>query len=63
MVLGWDFGSFYSSSCALSFGVYRGMPIFLISGPNIDCGYPLEPPYSLEQPHRGGSNVYLRSVF
>ena len=30
-------------------GVYI---IFLISAPNIDCGYSLEPP------HRGGSNEY-----
>ena len=31
--------------------------IFLISAQNIDCGYSLEPP------HRGGSNEYLQSMF
>ena len=31
--------------------------IFLIFAPNIDCGYTLEPP------HRGGSNVYPQSMF
>ena len=31
--------------------------IFLISAQNIDCGYSLEPP------RRGGSNVYLHSMF
>ena len=35
-------------------GVYI---IFLISAPNLDCGYPLEPP------HRGGSNEYPQSRF
>ena len=35
-------------------GVYI---IFLISAQNIDCGYSLEPP------HRGGSNVYPQSMF
>ena len=31
--------------------------IFLISAQNIDCGYSLEPP------HRGGSNEYPQSMF
>ena len=31
--------------------------IFLISTQNIDCGYSLEPP------HRGGSNEYPQSMF
>ena len=31
--------------------------IFLISAQNIDCGYSLEPP------HRGGSNEYTQSMF
>ena len=31
--------------------------IFHISAQNIDCGYPLE------LPQRGGSNVYLQSMF
>ena len=31
--------------------------IFLISAQNIDCGYSLEPP------HRGGSNVNPQSMF
>ena len=31
--------------------------IFLISVQNIDCGYSLEPP------HRGGSNEYPQSMF
>ena len=35
-------------------GVYS---IVLISAQNIDCGYSLEPP------RRGGSNVYLQSIF
>ena len=35
-------------------GVYV---IFLISAQNIDCGYSLEPP------HRGGSNEYSQSMF
>ena len=35
-------------------GVYI---IFLISVQNIDCGY------SLETPHRGGSNKYPHSMF
>ena len=35
-------------------GVYI---IFLISAQNIDCGYSLEPP------HRGGSNEYPQSMF
>ena len=35
-------------------GVYI---IFLISAQNIDCGYSLEPP------HRGGSNEYTQSMF
>ena len=30
---------------------------FLIFAQNIDCGYTLEPP------HRGGSNKYLQSMF
>ena len=40
---------------ALGFtGVYN---IFLLSAENIDCGYSLEPP------HRGGSNEYPQSMF
>ena len=35
-------------------GVYI---IFLIFAQNMDCGYSLEPP------HRGGSNEYLQSMF
>ena len=35
-------------------GVYI---IFVISAQNIDCGYSLEPP------HRGGSNEYPQSMF
>ena len=35
-------------------GVYI---IFLISAQNINCGYSLEPP------HRGGSNEYPQSMF
>ena len=35
-------------------GVYI---IFLIFAQNIDCGYSLEPP------HRGGSNEYSQSMF
>ena len=35
-------------------GVYIS---FLISAQNIDCGYSLEPP------HRGGSNEYPQSIF
>ena len=35
-------------------GVYL---FFLFFAPNIDCGYSLEPP------HRGGSNVYPQSMF
>ena len=35
-------------------GVYI---IFLISAPNIDCGYSLEPPW------QGGSNEYPQSMF
>ena len=35
-------------------GVYIS---FLISAQNIDCGYSLEPP------HRGGSNKYPQSMF
>ena len=31
--------------------------IFLLSAQNIDCGYSLEPP------HRGGSNEYSQSMF
>ena len=31
--------------------------IFLISAQNMDCGYSLEPP------HRGGSNEYPQSMF
>ena len=31
--------------------------IFLISAQNMDCGYSLEPP------HRGGSNEYQQSMF
>ena len=42
-------------------GVYL---FFLFLLQNIDCGYSLEPPlYSLEPPHRGGSNVYQQSMF
>ena len=37
--------------------VCRGISIFLILLQSIDCGYSLEPP------SRGGSNVYLQSVF
>ena len=36
--------------------VYRGIYIFLIFTPNIDCGYSLEPP------RRGVSNVYPQSM-
>ena len=32
-------------------------PLVLISAQNIDCGYSLEPP------HRGGSNAYPQSMF
>ena len=35
-------------------GVYI---VFLISAQNINCGYSLEPP------HRGGSNEYSQSLF
>ena len=38
-------------------GVCRGIPIFLIFAPNIDCGYSLEPP------QRDGYNVYPQSMF
>ena len=38
-------------------GVCKGIPIFLIFAPNIDCGYSLEPP------RRGGSNLYPQSMF
>ena len=39
--------------------------IFHISAQKIECGYSLEPPrlYSLEPPHRGGSNEYPQSLF
>ena len=37
--------------------VCRGIPIFLFSLQNIDCGYSLEPS------RRGGSNVYPQSMF
>ena len=36
---------------------FTGVYIFLISAQNIDCGYSLEPP------HRGGSNEYPQSMF
>ena len=35
----------------------KNSDIFHISAQNIDCGYSLEPP------HRGGSNEYPQSVF
>ena len=35
----------------------KNFDIFLIFAQNIDCGYTLEPP------HRGGSNEYLQSMF
>ena len=35
----------------------KNTDIFLISGPNIDCGYSLEPP------RRGVSNEYPQSMF
>ena len=35
----------------------KNSDIFQISAPNIDCGYSLEPP------HRGGSNEYPQSMF
>ena len=35
----------------------KNSDIFHISAPNIDCGYSLEPP------HRGGSNVYHNLCF
>ena len=35
----------------------KNSDIFLISAQNIDCGYSLEPP------HRGGSNEYPQSMF
>ena len=38
-------------------GVCSGIPIFLCLLQNIDCGY------SLEQPRRGGSNVYPQYMF
>ena len=39
-------------------GVYRGIHYFyLFLLKNIDCGYSLEPP------HRGGSNEYPQSMF
>ena len=38
-------------------GCTRVYQFFLFLHQNIDCGY------SLEQPHRGGSNVYLQSLF
>ena len=39
-------------------GVYRGIHnFFLFLLKNIDCGYSLEPP------HRGGSNEYPQSMF
>ena len=44
--------------------------LFLFLLKNIDCGYSLEPPhrggsnkYSLEPPHRGSSNEYPQSMF
>ena len=35
----------------------KNLDIFHISAQNIDCGYSLEPP------HRGGSNKYPQSMF
>ena len=35
----------------------KNSDIFHISAQNIDCGYSLEPP------HRGGSNEYPQSMF
>ena len=35
----------------------KNTDIFHISAQNIDCGYSLEPP------HRGGSNKYPQSIF
>ena len=35
----------------------KNSDIFLIFAQNIDCGYTLEPP------HRGGSNEYQQSMF
>ena len=35
----------------------KNSDIFHVSAPNIDCGYPLEPP------RRGGSNKYQQSMF
>ena len=37
--------------------IKKNSDIFHISAQNIDCGYSLEPPL------RGGSNVYLQSMF
>ena len=51
---------FYIASMGYA-GVYQFF-IFLLQ--NIDYGYSLEPPpYSLEPPHGGGSNVYPQSMF
>ena len=36
---------------------WKNVDIFLIFAQNIDCGYTLEPP------HRGGSNEYPQSMF
>ena len=36
---------------------WKNFGIFLIFAQNIDCGYTLEPP------HRGGSNEYPQSMF
>ena len=40
-----------------SFQIKKKSDFFHISDQNIDCGYSLEPP------HRGGSNEYLQSMF
>ena len=46
---------FTSKNC--KFSDKKNSDIFLISAQNIDCGYSLEPP------HRGGSNEYPQSMF
>ena len=43
--------------CIVKLGFTGVYIIFLISAQNIDCGYSLEPP------HRGGSNEYPQSMF
>ena len=43
--------------CKVNLGFTGVYIIFLISAQNIDCGY------SLESPHRGGSNEYPQSFF